>query len=116
MFLLRGRSKEDIAGALRARRAAAPAAEPAPAVPVPVVAPETAPALRDTLAAFWAAPTPLPDLVLTFQAPALTALPVKRLGVPPFWHSRQDFTGQFEEMYQALGAQALAIALGADGD
>lgn len=116
IFALRGRSKEDIAAALRARRAVGPAVEAASAGPVPVVASETAPALRDTLGAFWAPPAPLPDLALTFQAPARAALPVKRLGVPPFWHSPQDFPPLLEEMYQAIGTHALDLALGTEAD
>jgi uncharacterized Zn finger protein len=116
IFELRGRSKEDIAAALRARRAGDQPAESAAPIPVPAAELESAPALQDVLDAFWTAPVPLPDLALSFQPPAITALPVKRLGVPPFWRSSQDFTSLFETTYQAIGTHALGLALGENLD
>ena len=111
IFTLRGRSQDAIAAALRARRAGAADAVPA-AAPAPVEEAEAGPALQDLLAGFWAPPAPLPDLALTFHAPAIAALAVKRLGAPSFWHGPRDFPTLLAETYQAIGAHARWLVLG----
>jgi uncharacterized Zn finger protein len=113
MFELRGRTKEQIAEGLRARRAAAlPAAAPA-AEATPEESP--APPLAGLLATFWTAPpdTPLPAAG-SLQAPRLDAVPIKRLGVPPFWRSSRDFTELLETTYRAASTHALGLIVDED--
>jgi uncharacterized Zn finger protein len=112
IFELRGRGKEWIAEALRARRAGA--ASPAPEAPQAPEAAEPAPeapALADLLGAYWT----LPELpAVAFEPAELDALAVKRLGPPPFWPDAADFEDRLEAQYRALSAHAYRLALGED--
>ncbi|HEX2034656.1 MAG TPA: SWIM zinc finger family protein [Chloroflexota bacterium] len=126
MFELRGRSKDEMVAALRARRAgplrvvetaatvgsSAPGeagdtreAPEAPAEPAPLLA-EGAPA-----AAFWSAPLPPDEVTVSFDPPAIDALPVKLLGRPPFWQGEADFMTAMEQAYRAIGQHARRLAL-----
>jgi uncharacterized Zn finger protein len=110
MFELRGRSQEQIAAALRARRAAdLPAAAAEGADSSMEAAP--APPLSDSLGAFWVPPADSVPIELAFQAPPLLALPIKRLGVPSFWRSSRDFTELMEATYRAAAAHALGLVM-----
>ncbi len=102
MFLLRGRSKDDIIGALRARRAG----------PETETSPESEPTAEVDLAAFWQAPPQTEEVALHFALRESDALAVKRLGAPAFVHDQQAFTGVMERLYQQIGEYALLLALG----
>ncbi len=102
MFLLRGRSREQVVEALRERRAGSAAEAPAEAEP------ETPPA--PDLGAFWTAPGP-GDVALKFALPERDALVVKRLGPPGFARDPQAFLASLERLYRAIGASALLLAL-----
>ncbi|HEY2593151.1 MAG TPA: SWIM zinc finger family protein [Chloroflexota bacterium] len=104
MFLLRGRSQQEIVDALRARRAG----------PEPEGAPEAEPTVEADVATFWSGP-PRPDddeVALRFALPESDALAVKRLGPPPFVRDQQAFAGVMERLYQQIGQHALSLALG----
>jgi len=116
IFALRGRSKEQIIEALRARRSEGLAEEAEPATAVGVIPEEAVAPLAESLGSFWSAPGGLPDLTTDFTAPAVAALPVKRLGPPPFWHGKRDFAALMEDAYRAIGAAALRLALGEEAD
>ncbi len=116
IFEMRGRSKEAIITALRARRAAA--ASPTPS---DEVAPETGGdenetvvPLEESLGSFWSVPAGILDTPMDFSAPPIDALPVKRLGPPAFWHSQPDFATLMEQAYRLIGAYALGVAMGED--
>lgn len=104
MFLLRGRSQEQVIEALRARRAG-PAGEEGSTE----TEPETP--LAPDLAAFWTAPRP-EDVALRFVLPEQDALVVKRLGPPTFVRDQQAFLAALERLYHAISASALLLALG----
>ncbi len=53
------------------------------------------------------------DFAVTFAAPPVDALAVKRLGPPPFWQGPGDFDSLMEATYQAIGAHAYRVAIGA---
>src|SRR5207302_11214511 len=72
MFLLRGRSQEEIVAALRARRSG-PEAE---------VGPEPEAASEPDPSTIWSAPPATEEVALHFALPESDALPVKRLGRP----------------------------------
>jgi uncharacterized Zn finger protein len=138
MFELRGRTQAQLVEALRARRAdSAPpqGAEPAgPERPSPgegggaedaAAAPDSGdvspllPAGASTgpasaglppAEAFWSAPADPAALPIAFQAPAVDALPIKRLGAPPFWQDWPDFATAAEQAYRAVGERALRLA------
>ena len=105
MFLLRGRSQEEIVAALRARRAG----------PEVEAAPEAEAAPEPDLSTFWSAPPATEEVALHFALPESDALPVKRLGPSPFARDQAVFTTTMERLYRQIGEYALLLALG-DGD
>ena len=113
IFALRGRTREWIADALRARRAgaAAPAPSEVEAVVTPEPAPPEAPPLSECLGTYWA----LPELpAVPFEPAEVDALAVKRLGPPPFAPAAADFEDRLEAQYRAISAHAYRLALGTD--
>lgn len=136
MFELRGRTKDEITAALRARRATPDAATLgavilglAPAgggdsLPEQPGAPDgsgersvSVPLFdgrdgsADGVAAFWTAPPALADVAVTFGAPVVDALPVKLLGPPPAWPRERDFPSEAERVYRAIGEQARRLVM-----
>ncbi len=111
MFRLRGRTREEIAAALRARRAGA---QPLEAGGGQVDAPGEAAvaSLGASRREFWSAPGEVAELAFTFEAPAVHALPIKRLGPPPFWRGERDFAAVMDDAYRSIGGRALRLALG----
>ena len=108
MFLLRGRSREEIVAALRARRAG----------PEVEAIGETDQPTEADLAAFWKAPPQTDEVALHFALPESDALPIKRLGPPAFVRdaaAQAAATAAMERLYQEIGEYALLLALG-DGD
>jgi len=117
LFRLRGKSKDDIMAMLRARRSTAEPVQ-APAATEgnpPVIAEEPATPLEASLDRFWVCAESLDDLAVSIQAPTVEAVPVKRLGVPGFWHSKADFLALMTQAYQAITQEALDVALGVEG-
>lgn len=112
MFLLRGRSQEEIVAALRARRGAPDDVEEGEPET------ETAAITAADIATFWAAPTTADEVALHFALPESDALPIKGLGSPAFVRdpaARAALTAAMERLYQQIGAYALLLAVG-DGD
>ena len=105
MFLLRGRGRDEIIAALRARRAG----------PETEAAPEAEQAVEPDVSTFWSAPPQTEEVALHFALPESDALPVKRLGPPPFVRDQAAFTTAMERLYQQIGEYALLLALG-DGE
>jgi uncharacterized Zn finger protein len=106
MFLLRGRSRDEIVAALRALRAG-PENEAVAEAEQPVEA---------DLSAFWSVPPQTEEVALHFALPESDALAVKRLGSPPFaMRDPAAFTAVMERLYQQIGEYALLLAL-SDGD
>jgi uncharacterized Zn finger protein len=102
MFLLRGRSQEEIVTALRARRSGSEG-EPAP---------EAEPEVEADLAAFWSGPPLTDEVALHFALPESDALAVKRLGPAPFVRDQAAFAAVMERLYEQIGQYALLLALG----
>jgi uncharacterized Zn finger protein len=126
LFQLRGRTRDQVTAALRARRTAAePGAVAAPASVEPDAAPETAPRLAEQLAAFWspggvrqpegaslAGLDPQPSIPITPAPAEALAAPVRRLGEPPFWRGKPPFGQRAITAYAAIARAALDLALG----
>lgn len=109
IFLLRGWSKDDIIAALRARRAGAAADEEA-AVEAEEEE-EAAPALVRAMSVseFWALPSEVEEMRVSFEAPPVAALAVKRLGPPLFLRDSGAFTKSMEESYRSVSSHALRM-------
>lgn len=105
MFLLRGRSQDEIVAALRARRAG----------PEPdASSSDVEQAYEPDVATFWSGPPQTEEVALHFALPESDALAVKRLGPPPFVRDQvaDTFTRVIERLYQQIGEYALLQALG----
>jgi uncharacterized Zn finger protein len=108
MFLLRGRSQDQIVAALRARRAG----------PDGEAIPDIEPLDEPDLSTFWSAPPQTEEVALHFALPESDALPVKGLGPPPFVRDQAAVaatTAAMERLYRQIGEFALLLAVG-DGE
>jgi uncharacterized Zn finger protein len=103
MFLLRGRGKEQVIEALRARRVTPGDAEPE--------AVEAAPAPPADPTQFWSAPALEGEIALKFALPEADALVVKRLGNVPFVRDERGFLQSMEQVYHEISEHALLLAL-----
>ncbi|MGD9894222.1 MAG: SWIM zinc finger family protein, partial [Dehalococcoidia bacterium] len=115
IFLLRGKSGEDVAVALRLHRAggAIDAAVEVEAVPDDRVE-ESESLLTGTTAQFWGTSAGAPVPAVTFVPPAVDAVAVKRLGAPAFAPDADQFIREFEQKYRTIGEYARRLALGED--
>jgi uncharacterized Zn finger protein len=115
IFLLRGRSKEEIAAALRARRTGGAVVEDnAVVAAADKAAAEVVPPLEDALERFWSMPSDSGEMAFHFESPPIDALPVKQRGKPAFWISGLDFTTAMEDMYRAIERQVQEVVMGED--
>jgi uncharacterized Zn finger protein len=116
LFQLRGRTKDQIISALRARRTAG--AEPAPAKREPGqrlrrhARVEPIVHLADSLEHFWEAGPEIDELRFSIAAPEVEAAPVKQLGEPSFWKGQTPFLEHLGAAYAAATQAALNKALG----
>jgi len=104
LFRLRGKSKDEIMSLLRARRvmtaleeSAAIEIEKADRVKEEPILPLDLDPDR-----FWIGSADLSDFRVSIAAPPIDAAPIKRLGIPKFWHGKQDFTALLTGAYQAI--------------
>ena len=102
MFLLRGRSQQEIVAALRERRAG-------PDSDASIEAEST---VELDLSTFWSAPPQTEEVALHFALPESDALAIKRLGPPTFVRDQAAFTSAMEQLYEQIGEYALLLALG----
>ncbi len=118
IFALRGRSQEDIAAALRARRTDA-VADTAATAEEPLIEEEALSPLPSEPDLFWSLPAGVADAPARIAAPPVDALPFKRLGPPPFWQGRRDASAEMAEMegmYRTIGAHARHLLTGEDAE
>jgi len=109
LFELRGRSKDEVAAALRERRAQGmEAADEAPYVPDVVEAVE-APALEECLDRYWTLGAEVEGMTFNIAHPQVDMALLKRLGVPDFLDAR-SFWAQMERVYDGMTTRALDVA------
>jgi hypothetical protein len=111
---LRGRSRQQIIEAQRAKRTAAtppPAASEAAPTPAPEEAPvPTTPPLEECLDTFW---QPGPSLIgeqALVQLPEVPESVLRRLGPPPFWRGEYDVMVVLTDAYRTISREAYALA------
>jgi uncharacterized Zn finger protein len=102
IFLLRGRSKDEIIAALRARRGGAET-EAASAEPDGEA--------EIDLAHFWTTRPEAEEVALRFALPESDALVVRRLGPPSFVRDPAAFGKAMELMYRRVSEYALQLAI-----
>ena len=116
IFFLRGRSKEAIIAALRARRSTQPSAvsEAPAAYAAEPWGPVKGPRLEADPEGYWALGESLDDFRVTIGPPKVDSALLKRAGSPPFWRSSQDFVALLGRVYAAVTARAMEVAFGAE--
>lgn len=118
LFLLRGRSREELLSALRAERARHAAARPARENPLPPLAPsaaaEAAPLPSDP-DLFWSIGEGLEDFTVCIKRPTVPLALIKQAGTPPWYKGRPDFQTIMAQYYQEVTRRAIEAALGGVG-
>ena len=112
LLTLRGRTRDQVIAALRARRAAAapPAEEAAPEEePEPQVEP-----LEADLSRFWDMRGNLGGFRVAIASPPVETALLKRLGPPSFSRRPEAFIGALTLAYATVTDRALALAFGED--
>ena len=104
LFRLRGRDRETILEALRARRAAEATGRPGLA--------DKTPSLSDSIERFWQAGDALQSFPVSVGPPAVSLSLLKRLGVPPFWKPHPEIRGALGRLYAKVTERAMALAYG----
>lgn len=107
LFHLRGRSREQILRALRARRAAEATGRS--------VSRRKAGPLSAEVDRFWVAGDDLDSLPVSVGPPKVSASLLKRLGVPAFWKPHPEIRGALERLYAKVTERSMALAYGGQG-
>jgi uncharacterized Zn finger protein len=111
MFLLRGKTREDLLAALREERKVANERgaedqEPVARTDIPsLMAP-----LEECVSNFWSEQKPLGYVRVSPNGPHVNAAVIRRLGEPPFWREPEDFTKLMEDIYENVTSKALKLA------
>jgi uncharacterized Zn finger protein len=103
MFLLRGRGKDEIVAALRARRSGPETSDSLVADVEELDPPDPV--------GFWATPVDAQEVALQFALPESDALVVRRLGVAPFVRDQKALVKVMESMYRRISDYALQLAI-----
>ena len=103
IFLLRGRSKEELMETLRQRRAGSdkvghPTGSAAEQHSVPV---DQEPPGLATDSSFWELKEPIDEFQVEISSPEVEVAVLRRLGKPSFWRSRKQFPRLFRSTYNA---------------
>ena len=110
LFKLRGRTKDDIIASLRKMRA-----EGAQSLPGPNVTPasETSEQKDSPLPVkdFWSGGE-IESFSVNISPPDVSAAVIKRLGVPQFWDSKEDFKKKMGGYYEEVSRRAIEAAYG----
>lgn len=115
IFTLRGRDKDQVMAALRARRVTdrdAVKGSPAEAAGTKTRAREATVPLEECLEHFWEMSEAPSEWRASLAAPQVDAALVKRLGMPGFWRGKPDFMTLMSQAYDAVTQAALEMALG----
>ena len=112
LFRLRGRTKEQIIAALRAKRSTGKTESKAAPRKVDTRPAEKFVPLVECVENFWEAESEMGSLNFNITEPEVDAAPIKKLGEPAFWTEKPDFTTCLTVAYQSIADAALDLALG----
>ncbi|HEV2659422.1 MAG TPA: SWIM zinc finger family protein, partial [Ktedonobacteraceae bacterium] len=110
IFSLRGRSKEQIIAALRAKRVETLSVESEVTAPAADATEEIAPRLEESLDTFWQAGEALNDFAVNPHDSSVNKAVLKRLGDAPFSIAGQNLTTLLAKAYDEVEAAALRKA------
>ncbi len=110
IFRLRGRTREEVLGALRAMRAGGAAGQTTAAE---MPAADGLP-VEEQLVVFWQAGAPLDHFTVSIAAPEVGALLLKRLGAPPLGQEAAEMNAILTRTYAQVTSRALELAFGED--
>ena len=116
LFRLRGRTRDELTAALRARRGSA-GTRPVPAsVAAPVDADAEPPSepLEPLIDRFWQVGPELALLDIDIRPPDVSGAILKRLGHPPVWGSPDEFRASLDMLYRAASASVRDAAIATD--
>lgn len=108
LFKLRGRTKDDITASLRKMRAAGAESVAEPEIPGEAGEQKTAPLPAED---FWQGEE-LESFSVNISPPDVSAAVIKRLGVPQFWDSKEDFSKKMGGYYEEVSRRAIETAYG----
>jgi uncharacterized Zn finger protein len=110
IFLLRGRTQEEITVSLRKNRAegAQDFSEPEMLMPEEATEKEAVPLSLDN---FWEGER-LESFSVNISSPDVSAGIIKRLGTPQFWDSKEDFNKKMGSYYEEISRRAIESAYG----
>jgi uncharacterized Zn finger protein len=115
LFRLRGREREQVMDALRARRAAGTGADDLEVLPE-TRAEEQAPPLQQDLTNFWQRGEGIGEFQVMVAPPPVEMALLKRMGPPPFTRRPNAFVGTLSLVYGAVTRRALEFAFGKGED
>jgi uncharacterized Zn finger protein len=119
LFRLRGRTREELTAALRARRGTFGSAGAAKAAAQAEAAPATEPSAEAgeelPLDRFWAYDPEIDALNFVIHPPEVPGAVLRLLGTPPGWAARDDLADVLHDLYQVASASVRDAAL-ADPD
>ena len=118
LFRLRGRTRDELTAALRARRGAAggPSVPAVPTVPVAADGEQPAEPLEPLIDRFWQVGPELALLDIDIRPPEVPAAVLKRLGHPPVWGSQDEFRASLEMLYRTASASVRDAAVASDDE
>lgn len=108
IFRLRGRTREEVLGALRAHRAG----EAAMAAAAAVEKLADGRPLEELISSFWQEGADLDHFTVSIVAPEVGALLLKRLGPPPLGQEATEMNVTLTRTYAVVTSQALDLAFG----
>ncbi len=116
LFELRGRSQQDIAAALRQRRAQGAEVQEAPeAYQIEAIEPVEAAPLKECLDRYWTLDAAIEEMPFRLAPPQVEMALLKRLGVPELLDAR-TFWSQMARVYAGVASRALETAFADTGE
>jgi uncharacterized Zn finger protein len=114
LFRLRGRTREELTSALRARRVGLGAGAPSAAVstePTADAEDDAGDAAELSLDRFWQTGAELDDLHFEIRSPEVPGAVLRLLGPPPAWGSHDELLTRLHELYRIASASVRDAAL-----
>ena len=118
LFRLRGRTRDELTAALRARRGSAGGPSASSTAPLPPATDAEPPAepLEPLIDTFWQVGPELALLDVDIRPPDVPGAVLKRLGHPPVWGSQDEFRASLDTLYKVASASVRNAAVASDGE